>query len=256
MDGGPSSMKKWKNKFFLIDRSAIPDFLIWRHLYSCVFDDLPLDGYDRNDVESLCDLPIQICELNKAVLVHFGLSSVWSNQKCDPVFKRKDDNSASPFPTSILERVYNNIIAPAAEGTPIPLPTPDKIAAAQPDPVLAKKSKVSVKQNTSTSLAPFGPSQPSKKKQLRKKSSEARLGKRLGSPPCLPYVTTFDPSHAGTSGTARASTSGLGLVQKDTLARSSLSRDEEYDQIHDDDFASASRGEEINLIFFPLAPGP
>ncbi|GJY32607.1 hypothetical protein Tco_0417076 [Tanacetum coccineum] len=45
MDDGPSSMKKWKKKFFLIDRRAIPDYLTWRHSHSCVVDDLPLDGY-------------------------------------------------------------------------------------------------------------------------------------------------------------------------------------------------------------------
>nr|GEY18070.1 hypothetical protein [Tanacetum cinerariifolium] len=39
----------------------------------------------------------------------------------------------------------------------------------------------------------------------------------------------------------------------DTLARSSLARDEEYDQILDDDFARASHDEETDLTFFPLA---
>ncbi|GKB62468.1 hypothetical protein Tco_0918654 [Tanacetum coccineum] len=51
MDDGPSSLKKWKNKFFLIDRRAIPDYLTWRHSCSCVSDDLPSDGYDLNDVQ-------------------------------------------------------------------------------------------------------------------------------------------------------------------------------------------------------------
>ncbi|GKF18151.1 hypothetical protein Tco_0063069 [Tanacetum coccineum] len=51
MDDGPSSLKKWKNKFFLIDRRVIPDHLTWRHSCSCVSDDLPFDGYDRNDVQ-------------------------------------------------------------------------------------------------------------------------------------------------------------------------------------------------------------
>ncbi|GJR34610.1 hypothetical protein Tco_1210294 [Tanacetum coccineum] len=42
----------------------------------------------------------------------------------------------------------------------------------------------------------------------------------------------------------------------DTLARRTLFRDAEYDQIPEDDFAIASRSEEIDLTFFPLAPGP
>ncbi|GJW83308.1 hypothetical protein Tco_0156453 [Tanacetum coccineum] len=34
------------------------------------------------------------------------------------------------FPTSILERVQNNTTAPAADGTPLPLPTMDEVTAA------------------------------------------------------------------------------------------------------------------------------
>nr|GEV09474.1 protein BIG GRAIN 1-like A [Tanacetum cinerariifolium] len=41
MDDSPSSMKKWKNNFFLIDRRAIPDYLTMRHSHSCVFDNVP-----------------------------------------------------------------------------------------------------------------------------------------------------------------------------------------------------------------------
>ncbi|GKE96713.1 hypothetical protein Tco_1581568 [Tanacetum coccineum] len=42
----------------------------------------------------------------------------------------------------------------------------------------------------------------------------------------------------------------------DCLAQSALSRDAEYDQIPDDDFGIATRGEEIDLTLFPLALGP
>ncbi|GJU80733.1 hypothetical protein Tco_1283098 [Tanacetum coccineum] len=42
----------------------------------------------------------------------------------------------------------------------------------------------------------------------------------------------------------------------DSLARSALARDAEYDQILDDDFGTATLGEEIDLTLFPLAPGP
>ncbi|GJU45234.1 hypothetical protein Tco_1202500 [Tanacetum coccineum] len=152
IDEGPSSMKKWTNKFFLIDRIAIPDYLTWRHSYSCISNDFPLDGYDQNDVEQLCVHLTRLREMKEAVLVRSGLSSVWSNQKCDPVFRRTSDNSRYP----------------------VPLPTLDEVFAAQPDPVLAKKSKALVKQKDSSSLVvPSGPDQPSKKKWLRKKASKA-----------------------------------------------------------------------------------
>ncbi|GKA24791.1 hypothetical protein Tco_0710824 [Tanacetum coccineum] len=148
MDEGPPSTKKWKNKFFLIDHRAIPDYLIWRHSHSCISDNFPFDGYDQNHVEHLCVHFIKLREINEAILFCSGLSSVWSNQLCDLVFRRKDDNSGRlgvveephQFPTSILERVQNNTTAPAADGTPLPLPTLDEVTAAQPDPMLAKKS--------------------------------------------------------------------------------------------------------------------
>ncbi|GKD48570.1 hypothetical protein Tco_1277546 [Tanacetum coccineum] len=42
----------------------------------------------------------------------------------------------------------------------------------------------------------------------------------------------------------------------DALAYSALSRDAEYDEIPEDDFGTATCGEEIELTMFPLAPGP
>ncbi|GKF91487.1 hypothetical protein Tco_0275188, partial [Tanacetum coccineum] len=39
----------------------------------------------------------------------------------------------------------------------------------------------------------------------------------------------------------------------DVLARSALARDHEYDEIPDDDFSTATLGEEIDLTLFPLA---
>ncbi|GKE10384.1 hypothetical protein Tco_1413935 [Tanacetum coccineum] len=53
MDDGPSSLKKLNNKFFLIDHKAIPGYLTRRHSHSCVSYDLPVDGYNRDDVEQL-----------------------------------------------------------------------------------------------------------------------------------------------------------------------------------------------------------
>ncbi|GJR27467.1 retrotransposon protein, putative, ty1-copia subclass [Tanacetum coccineum] len=110
MDKGPSTMKKWKNKFFIIDRVAVPNFLTYKHSYSCVSDDLPLDSYDRNDVERLCVHLTRLHEMKEAVLVWSRLSSVWSNQKCHSVFRRTTDNT-------------------------------DVVTAAQPHLVLAKKSR-------------------------------------------------------------------------------------------------------------------
>ncbi|GKF46191.1 hypothetical protein Tco_0135993, partial [Tanacetum coccineum] len=90
MDDGPSSLENGKN---LIDRRAILDHLTWRHSCSCVSDDLPSDGYDRNDVQRLCARLIRLRKMREEVIVRSGLSSVWFNEECDPIFRRVDDNA-------------------------------------------------------------------------------------------------------------------------------------------------------------------
>ncbi|GKD28885.1 hypothetical protein Tco_1239663 [Tanacetum coccineum] len=196
MDEGASNMKLWKNKFFLIDRRAILDYLTWRSSQSCVSDIFPTDCYDQNDVTRLCARLARLRDLNKVVLVWSGLSSVWLNRKCDPVFRRKDNNSVMSiydfitlsswgdskvveephrFTDSILQHVQNHTTAPATEGAPIPQPTSDEVIASQPDPKLAKKSKALVKRKASTSLVgPSEATQPKRKRRLKSKASEAR----------------------------------------------------------------------------------
>ncbi|GJT83860.1 hypothetical protein Tco_1058202 [Tanacetum coccineum] len=213
-DEGPSSMKMWKNKFFLLDRRAIPDYLTWRSSQSCVFDDFPTDGYDRNYVTQLCAHLIRLREVNEAVLVRSEICSAWFNQKCDPVFRRKDDNFGN------LER---------DEG------------------------------NSSRDIS----------------APVQRSGKRLRSlHPCLFNLVLSDrsptgaanassPHHAdvhrgavaiGAAGKARAEVIRRQLdPPMDVLAQSALARDHEYDQILDDDFSTATLGEEIDLTLFPLA---
>ncbi|GJX71065.1 hypothetical protein Tco_0308236 [Tanacetum coccineum] len=377
MDDGPSSLKKWKDKFFLIYGRAIPDYLTWRHSCSCVSNDLPTDGYDRNDVERLCARLICLCEMREEVLVLSGLSSVWFNKECDQVFPKIDDNAgrmgviisihyllflllcagrcfafyvkmsiydfmtlpswgdakvaeeSHHLSSSLLERVPSHTTASAAEGAMISLPTPYEIVASLSDPRLAKKSKgPSQVRVHSASNTPPKPSRPSKKRKLKKRASEAGssapelgqakgmneadltnfcaeienslerdegtstrpalaltpcLGKRLGAPPSMVVVSVSRPSHVGTlvyastSGcsfslgvaygllsaavSGHAGKSGAEVVRRqmnplDSLARSALSRDVEYDQISEDDFGTATRGEEIDLTLFPFTPGP
>ncbi|GJR48812.1 hypothetical protein Tco_1316915 [Tanacetum coccineum] len=195
MDDSPSSLKKWKDKFLLIDHRAILDYLKWRHSCSCVSDDLLTDDYDRNDVERLCARLICLREIREEVIVRSGLSSVWFNKECDSVFRRIYDNAemsiydfmtlpswgdakvpeeSHHLSSPLLERVPSHTTTSAAEGAMIPLPTLDEIAASMPDPRLAKKSKgpsqVSVRSSSDTVLEP---GRPSKKRKLRKRSSEA-----------------------------------------------------------------------------------
>ncbi|GJS51262.1 hypothetical protein Tco_0624624 [Tanacetum coccineum] len=232
MDDGPSSLKKWKDKFFLIDRRAIPDYLTWRHSCSCVLDDLPSDGYDRNDVELLCPHLICLREIRDEVLIRSGLS--------DAKVVEESYHLSSP----LLERVPSHTTTPAAEGAMILLPTPNEIAASLPDPRLAiKKEEAEEKsfegwdEGTSTRFA---------------SAPTPRLGKRLGAPPSMAVVSASGPSHVGTS--VHASTSGRSFSPR--CAAVSGHAGKSGAEIPEDDFGTATRGEEIDLTLFPLTPSP
>nr|GEU72472.1 hypothetical protein [Tanacetum cinerariifolium] len=188
---------------------------------------IPLNLHPRLPDPTLCARLIRLREMKEKVLVRSGLKFVWSNRKCDPVFRRKDDNSEISIydfmtlsswgdakvieephhlPAPFLDRLPQHTTAAADEGALIPLPTPDEVVVAQLDPRMASR-----------------------------------------------YQGSANGSFAGKRGfedTRRC------LDPLDTLTRSALFRYAEYDQIPEDDFATASRGEEIDLTSFPLAPGP
>nr|GEX79990.1 hypothetical protein [Tanacetum cinerariifolium]GEX79993.1 hypothetical protein [Tanacetum cinerariifolium] len=146
-------------------------------------NNLPFDDYDRNDVQRLCARLICLRTMREEVLVRSGLSFVWFNKECDPVFRRVDDNaemSIYNFMTlpswsdakiteeshhlslPLLERVPSHTTVPTTEGAIIPLPTLDEIAASLPDCHLVKKSK-----------GPSHATQPSKNRKLQKRDLEA-----------------------------------------------------------------------------------
>ncbi|GKD66503.1 hypothetical protein Tco_1308611, partial [Tanacetum coccineum] len=110
--------------------------LKWTNPYqsSCVSDDLPTDGYDRNDVERLCACLICLLEMREEMSI-YNLMTLpsWGDAKV------VEESHHLSLP--LLKHVPSHNIALAAEGAMIPLPTPDEIAASLPDPRLAKKSK-------------------------------------------------------------------------------------------------------------------
>ncbi|GKC51354.1 hypothetical protein Tco_1074099 [Tanacetum coccineum] len=238
MDDGPSSQKKWKDKFFLIDRRAILNYLTWRHSCSWVSDDIPSDE---------CDPVFRRIDDNAEISIYdFMTLPSWSDAKI------VEESHHLSLP--LLERVPLHTTAPTSEDAIIPLPTPDEIVASLPDSRLVKKLK-------GHSQA----SRPSKRRKLQKRASEAgssaledegvsmrvasapipRLGKRLGAPHSIVVTSVSEPSHVGTS--ALTSTSGHSLSLRGAVTSG---------RIPDDDFGTATHGEEIDLTLFPLAPSP
>nr|GEW34227.1 hypothetical protein [Tanacetum cinerariifolium] len=145
MDDGPSSLKKWKDKFFLIDRRDILDYLTWRHSCSCVSNDLPTDEMSIYDFMTLLS---------------------WGDAKVV--------EESHHLCLSLLECVLSHTTAPATEGAMILFPTPDEIFASLLDPCLANKSKgpSQVRVCSASDIAPE-PCRPSKKRKLRKRASKA-----------------------------------------------------------------------------------
>ncbi|GKE25870.1 hypothetical protein Tco_1441254, partial [Tanacetum coccineum] len=75
LDDNRSCMKHWKSGFFLIDRRAIPDAMVWRHPDAAIDDPRPADGsFSMADVRRLSAHVIKLRDMPNGVLVLSGLS--------------------------------------------------------------------------------------------------------------------------------------------------------------------------------------
>nr|GEU92171.1 hypothetical protein [Tanacetum cinerariifolium] len=222
--------------------------------------------YFKNDVQRLCSCLIHLHEMREEVLVHSGLKMSiydfmtfpsWSDAKVIEESHHLSLSLLSVFRRILLcrdlEAGSSAVELDQAEGT-------DEADLAD----LCAKIEDSLERDEGVSMRAVSAPTP-------------RLGMRLGAPPSIAVVSAYEPSHVGTL--APTSTSGRslslggvvasGCVGKseaevnrrqidplDCLARSALARDATYDQILDDYFGTATRGEEIDLTLFPLTPGP
>ncbi|GKB96656.1 hypothetical protein Tco_0982793 [Tanacetum coccineum] len=93
IDDNRSCMKHWKSGFFLINRRAIPNAMVWRHPNATIDDPRPAAGsFNMADVCRLSAHVIKLRDMPEGVLVLSGLSQVWKNRFCDPVLWGADGN--------------------------------------------------------------------------------------------------------------------------------------------------------------------
>ncbi|GKE50144.1 hypothetical protein Tco_1481402 [Tanacetum coccineum] len=169
----------------------------------------------------------------------------------------------------LLERVLSHTTTLAAKCAIILLPTLDEIAVSLSDSRLAKKSKghsqAKAEGVDETELADFYAEIEDNLERDKGVSTRVvlvpipRLGNRLGAPPFIAIVSASEPSYVGTSAHACTLGRSLSLGGVVVSGHAGKSRAEvmlQYDQILNDDFCTATPGEEINLTLFPLAPGP
>nr|GEU33381.1 hypothetical protein [Tanacetum cinerariifolium] len=195
--------------------------------------------------------------LQKSIYDFMTLPS-WSDDK----IAKKSHHLSLP----LLERVLSHTTAPAMEGDIISLPTPNEITASLLDSRLINNAP-ELDQAKGTDEADLADLCNEIEDSLERdegvsmrvvSAPTSRLGKRLGAPHSIAVVSATIPCVVA-SGCVRKSRDEVMRRQidpLDCLARSALARDAEYDQILDDDFGIATRGEEIDLTLFPLAPAP
>ncbi|GJU74318.1 hypothetical protein Tco_1265723 [Tanacetum coccineum] len=88
-----SFVAHWKSGFFLIDRRAIPDAMVWRYPDADIDDPMPAAGsFNMANVRRLSAHVIKLRDMPKGVLVLSGLSRVWKNRFCDPMLRGANGN--------------------------------------------------------------------------------------------------------------------------------------------------------------------
>nr|GEV26376.1 ribonuclease H-like domain-containing protein [Tanacetum cinerariifolium] len=192
-------------------------------------------------------------EMRDEVLVRSGLKmSIYDFMILPSWSDAKITEESHHLFLSLLERGSSYTTMPATKGAIISLPTPRKL---QKRDLEACSSALKLDQAEGTDEADLADLYVEIEDSLERdecvstravSAPTPRLGKRLGAPPSIAVVSASEPSHVGTS--APASTYGRSL----SLGGSALARDAEYDQIPDDDFDTATCGEEINLTLKAL----
>ncbi|GJU72063.1 hypothetical protein Tco_1263468 [Tanacetum coccineum] len=158
-----------KEKFFLIDRRAIPFHMPWRHPDSCITDKVPT-SFNQDHVGRLKSHIVKLRDIPEGMLVWSGLSRVWRNPMCDPVLRRSDNTVMSihdflcmpslekatvreephKLGTSILGRLADRTTPPALADTTIPHASSGEIAITRPDRNVVTKADYAAKRKTST----------------------------------------------------------------------------------------------------------
>nr|GEU94943.1 hypothetical protein [Tanacetum cinerariifolium] len=89
-----TSLKHEKDQFFLIDRCAIPDAMLWRHQDSGVADPA-LTSVHAEDIHRLCKNVIDLCPVHPSMLYAISLTTIWRHVRHHLVFKDGEGNAAA-----------------------------------------------------------------------------------------------------------------------------------------------------------------
>nr|GEV77823.1 hypothetical protein [Tanacetum cinerariifolium] len=153
---GGVSLVSSGEKFFLIDRRAIPFHKPWRHPDSCITNKVPT-SFNQNHVDYLKAHIVKHRDIPEEVLVRSGLSRVWRNPMCDPVLRRSDNT---------VMRIYDFLCIPSLDKVM-------EIAVTRPDHKVVLKADHAAKREAST--------RPEISTNVAKKTRSSKKGSGAGS---------------------------------------------------------------------------
>ncbi|GKB24827.1 hypothetical protein Tco_0864228 [Tanacetum coccineum] len=110
-----SSLKGWKNKFFLIDRQAVPDAMPLRYTDTDLRDDFPTN-YNENDAARLAKFVVPLHPPPHHLLYVCGLTTACRHP--DRVYNRKDqDGNVIGMDTFLKLLMWTGTIEPDRSGS-------------------------------------------------------------------------------------------------------------------------------------------
>ncbi|GJY42088.1 hypothetical protein Tco_0429358 [Tanacetum coccineum] len=144
-----SGLKQWKEKFFLIDRRAIPFHMPLRHPDSCITDKIPTD-FNQDHVDQLKAHIMKLRDILEGVRSDNTAMSIHDFLCMPSLEKAMVREEPHELGTSILSRVADHTTPPAPVRTDIPRAFLVEIAVTRPDCNVVAKADHTAKRKTST----------------------------------------------------------------------------------------------------------
>ncbi|GJX51517.1 hypothetical protein Tco_0278362, partial [Tanacetum coccineum] len=187
-----AGLRKWKGRFFFIDRRAIPDAMCWRHHDSDISDPAPKDGFDEADVVTLTHQPIDIRGIPSGLLFSAGLAVTWEFPKFYPLFKDPEGNVITmseylrlPFLSGMTieagralteqDVIPQHTTSPLSSDEPIPGKTDSQQRVEASDPKIVatriRKAQAAAKRKTGKNRGSEGASGPERGSKRRKEKA-------------------------------------------------------------------------------------
>ncbi|GJZ49304.1 hypothetical protein Tco_0603494 [Tanacetum coccineum] len=161
--GGDSGPDMSLDKSASLERSAIPDSMVWRHPSAVIDNPHPYVGYfSMADVHHLSAHMIKLRDISEGVLVLSSLSHVWKSHVCDPVLRGANRNGWTG--AEVQEEPHHNIrptlqrlpfyyTPPTVTDAVISDPTLEDLVMGTPSVKIIAKDEASEKRKASTSGA-------------------------------------------------------------------------------------------------------